>query len=83
MHERADAFGRMLEKLADGGLPAQMRDVLLVQFGKRVRLCEYGYFDGAPRVVTVERPVSQVKRLFKELSAHYDIAHVQITGTNL
>ena len=64
--------------LADSGPLALTRSVLLVQLGKRVRLCEYGFFDGAARVVTAERPVGQVKRLFKELAADYGIGHVQI-----
>ena len=74
----ADAFDRMLARMADGLEAFNERGILLVQVGRRVRVCEYGAINGNVGVVTGEKTIGQIKQLFRHLPADHKIGCVQI-----
>jgi len=78
---KSDGFGQMLAKLAAGDVALlQTRDVLLVQAGNRVRMCEYGMINGDAGVVTGEKSVQQIRKLFRHLPPDHVIGHVLIVA---
>jgi hypothetical protein len=75
------SLDRMLTKMADSDVVAfNTRDILLVQAGARIRMCEYGAIDGNLGVMTGEKTLQQIKKLFRHLPADHGIGHVQIVA---